>query len=295
MSAPKFVGPDIDAHLDWLGLSDAIAAGHSAPRAELRDSFASRGPDTLLTRSAVIDGMGMLVKAATVFPGNSGRSVNGGVMVFSDHDGALEVVLDFRLVTKWKTAATSLLAARRLAPPDVSRILIVGAGVVAGSMVAAYRAAFGDVSIEIWNRTPARAEALLGPGVALAGDLEAAVREADIIATATMAQSPIIKGEWLRPGQHLDLIGAFRAGMREVDDTALTRGRLFTDALPSALHIGEISDPLARGVIAEEDIVADFYDLGAFERAPDDITVAKNAGGAHLDLMTARYILDQAA
>ncbi|MEL7461330.1 MAG: ornithine cyclodeaminase [Pseudomonadota bacterium] len=292
MTTPRVVGPRAEDGLDWIALTDAIVAGHALPQAEMRDSFATRGADTILTRTALIDGMGSLVKAATVFPGNTNApAINGGVMVFSDRDGTLEAVLDFHLVTKWKTAASSLLAARRLAPPRVSQILIVGAGTVAASMIAAYRAQFADVPIEIWNRTPDRARQLAGPGVNIVTDLGAAVARADIICTATMAKAPIIKGDWLRPGQHLDLIGAFRAGMREVDDTALTRARLFADATPSALHIGEISDPVARGVITEADILADFYDLPAFTRAPDDITIAKNAGGAHLDLMTARYIL----
>ncbi|MEM9757470.1 MAG: ornithine cyclodeaminase, partial [Pseudomonadota bacterium] len=90
---------------------------------------------------------------------------------------------------------------------------------------------------------------------------------------------------------HLDLIGAYRPDMREADDAALKAARIFVDARETTIgHIGELSDPIARGVIAERDILADFYDLGAFTRAPDDITVFKNGGGGHLDLMTAAYI-----
>ena len=296
MTAPRFIGRDIEARLDWLALTDALAAGHALPRAELRDSFASRRADTILTRTAWIDGLGLLVKAATIFPANrEAATVNGAVTLFSDADGTLEAVLDFHLVTKWKTAADSLLAARRLAPPDVRTILIVGAGTVAASLIECYAAGFPDARFVIWNRTRSRAEALAGENVAVAGDLAGAVAEADIVITATMATEPVIRGEWLRPGQHLDLIGAYRADMREVDDTALTRARLFTDARPAAAHIGEIADPIARGVIREADIIADFYDLDAFVRAPGDITIAKNAGGAHLDIMTARYILGAAA
>lgn len=296
MTTPRIVGPETDTRLNWIDLTNAIVSGHALPRAEIRDSFATRGADTILTRTALISGMGSLVKAATVFPGNSDTpKINGGVMLFSDHDGTLEAVIDFHLLTKWKTAASSLLAARHLTPPQVRSILIAGAGTVAASMIEAYQAQFGDVPIAIWNRTKDRARSLVGPGVTLVGDLEQAVHEADIICTATMAEDPLIKGDWLRPGQHLDLIGAFRPGMREVDDTALTRARLFADAIPSALHIGEVADPVARGIITEDDIIADFYDLSAFTRAPSDITIAKNAGGAHLDLMTARYILGCAA
>ncbi|MEL7026024.1 MAG: ornithine cyclodeaminase [Pseudomonadota bacterium] len=296
MAGPRIIGSEVEPQLDWIGLSDALAEGHTLPRAEMLDSFATRGDDTILTRTAWIVGLGLLVKAATVFPGNvNAPSINGAVTLFSDADGTLEAVLDFHLVTKWKTAADSLLAARRLAPPKVSKILIVGAGTVARSLMSAYGAAFPEAEFLLWNRTPRRAEALLGPGVRQVLDLRDAVAEADIVATATMATEPLIEGAWLRPGQHLDLIGAYRGDMREVDDTALTRARLFTDAKPSAAHIGEIADPLARGVISDSDIIADFYNLAEFTRAPDDITIAKNAGGAHLDLMTAKYILAAAA
>jgi len=296
MSAPRFIGREAEARLDWLALVDALAAGHTLPRAEMRDSFATRGADTILTRTAWIDGMGLLVKAATIFPANRDLpSVNGAVALFSDTDGTLEAVLDFHLVTKWKTAADSLLAALRLAPPEVRTILVVGAGTVAASLLECYGAGFPGARFVIWNRTRSRAEALAGDGVTVADDLAHAVAEADIVVTATMSTEPVIRGEWLRPAQHLDLIGAYRADMREVDDAALLRARLFTDARPSAAHIGEFADPLERGVIREADVIADYYDLAAFTRAPDDITIAKNAGGAHLDLMTARYILGAVA
>ena len=113
-----------------------------------------------------------------------------------------------------------------------------------------------------------------------------------------MATQPVIRGDWLSPGTHLDLIGAYRPDMREADDTALRRARLFVDSRATTIgHIGEIQIPLDSGAITEADIVADFYDLpsGRFARqSEDEITIAKNGGGAHLDLMTARYILDAA-
>ncbi|MEO1680638.1 MAG: ornithine cyclodeaminase [Pseudomonadota bacterium] len=287
-----------EAHLDWIGLTDAIAAGHRLPPAEPADSFLYRGDDTMLSRAAWIDGMGIAVKTGTIFPGNAKRdlpTINGGVCLYGDSDGILEAVLDFRLVTKWKTAADSLLAARRLAPPETRSILICGAGTVAASLVSAYRAAFPDARIAIWNRTPERAEALAREtGAIFTADLPGAVRAADIVSTATMSRDPVLKGEWLRAGQHIDLIGAYRPDMREADDTALTRARLFVDNRATVLdHIGEFRDPIGRGVISPDDLVADFYDLAAFTRAPEDLTLFKNGGGAHLDLMTSRYILER--
>jgi ornithine cyclodeaminase len=289
-----------EARLDWLALAEALAEGHRRPLAGLDDMLLRRGDDSLLVRAAAIDGLGMLVKAATVFPANAGRglpTVNGSVCLFSDGTGALEALIDFHLVTKWKTAADSLLAALRLAPPRVACILIVGAGTVARSLRAAYGAAFPEAEFRVWNRTPAAAAQLAAafPGTSAVTDLAGAVAAADIVTVATMAQTPVIRGAWLRPGQHLDLIGAYRPDMREADDEALRRARIFVDARATTLdHIGELMDPIARGVIRREDVVADFFDLpsGRFARTSEgEITLFKNGGGAHLDLITARYIL----
>ena len=96
------------------------------------------------------------------------------------------------------------------------------------------------------------------------------------------------------PGSRILLIGAYRPDMREANDEALTRSRVFVDSRETTFdHIGELKDPLERGVIAREDVVADYYELDAFTREPDDITLFKNGGGAHLDLMTSRYILNR--
>lgn len=301
MSAPEIIPFDEgEAQLDWLGLTEAIAAGHDLPKAEIADSFLYRGDDTLLNRAAWIDGLGLAVKSATVFPGNAAKgapAINGGVSLYSDDLGQLEAIVDFHLVTKWKTAGDSLLAARRLARADASVIVIVGAGAVARSLVAAYSAGFPGASFLIWNRTGAKAEALARDfdHVTAVSDLAAAVAKADIVTCATMSTDPVLRGEWVSPGTHVDLIGAYRPDMREADDTALTRARVFVDSLDTTVgHIGELKDPIARGVLSQDDIVADYYDLGAFKRGSDDeITLFKNGGGAHLDLMVSRYILDR--
>lgn len=300
MTVPFITFAEGEAHLDWLGLTDALAAGHRLPRAEITDSFLYRGADTVLSRAAWIDGLGMAVKTATVFPGNAeaGKStINGGVNLYDDGDGTLAALVDFHLVTKWKTAGDSLLAALRLAPEDSREILIMGAGTVAASLIDAFGAGFPEARITLWNRTAARAEALAAgrDGVEVAHDLPAAVGTADIIVSATMSTDPVLRGDWLRPGQHVNLIGAYRPDMREADDTALTRAQIYVDSRATTLdHIGELKDPLARGVITPDDVRADYYELDQFSRGgADDITLFKNGGGAHLDLMTAEYILHQ--
>lgn len=295
------VAAEVEARLDWLELTRALEAGHLLPRAEVGDTFLYRGADTLLSRAAWIDGMGALVKTATVFPGNPGNgvpSVNGGVSLYSDGDGRLEAILDFHLVTKWKTAGDSLLAARRLARPDSDTILIVGAGTVARSLREAYGAAFPRARFRIWNRSAEAARRLAAsfPDTEAVTDLAEAAGGADIVACATMSREPVLLGAWLAPGTHVDLIGAYRSDMREADDEVLRRGRLFVDARHTTIgHIGEVEIPLKAGVLSEADILGDYYDLssGAYARGSDEeITVFKNGGGAHLDLMTARYILD---
>jgi ornithine cyclodeaminase len=160
-------------------------------------------------------------------------------------------------------------------------------------MVGAYSSLFPGARFTVWSRSRETAAAM---GLPVAEDLEAAVKGADIICTATMATAPVVRGDWLQPGQHLDLIGAFKPGMREVDDLALQRARLFVDSRATTIHhIGEIMDPLASGAITEADILADFYDDPALytRGSRDEITIAKNGGGAHLDLMTARFIADR--
>lgn len=293
---------EADPRLDWIALTERLKAGHELPRAQVRDVFMERRGDVMLSRHAWIDGLGVCVKTAQVFPGNAARglpTIHGVLSLFDDATGQLAAVIDFALVTKWKTAGDSLLAARLLARPDSRRIAILGAGTVARTLVDAYRAAFPDAQFVIWNRTRARAEALAqaaGGAISVADTAEAAVRGADIVSCATMSFSPVLEGAWLAPGMHVDLIGAYKADMREADDEVLRRGRLFVDSRDTTIaHIGEIADPIARGVITEDSIVADYYDIprGLFaRRSADEITVFKNGGGAHLDLMTAAYIRD---
>lgn len=293
------IGKEAEALLRWPDLLAAFEAGHRMPKAEIADLFLYRGQDTILDRGAWIDGLAALVKVATVIPGNAARglpSINGVVNLFDDQTGELTALVDFHLVTKWKTAGDSLLAASRLARKDSRNILLVGAGHVARSMLEAYPTVFPEARFTVWNRSPAAAQAMAAdlPGLRVASDLEAAVKQADIICTATMSQAPLIRGDWLQPGQHLDLIGAYNPKMREADDSAMRRARLFVDSRATTIHhIGELMDPIAAGAITEADILADFYDLdsGRFARqSEDEITISKNGGGAHLDLMTAAYI-----
>ena len=300
MSIAQISFEDGQANLDWLGLCQAFDQGHQLPRAEISDTFLYRGGDTLLNRSAWIDGLGLAVKCATVFPDNPKNNrpmINGGVSLFSDETGALSALVDFHLVTKWKTAGDSLCAALKLARPNSSVILIVGAGTVGHSLRAAYGVGFPNAEFLVWNRTPETATAFAAqyPSTRAVHDLQAAIAEADIVTSATMSTAPVMHGDWFKPGQHIDLIGAYRPDMREVDDDAILRATVFVDSYATTLdHIGELKIPLTSGVITCDHVRADYYQPHAFNRTSnDEITLFKNGGGAHLDLMTADYILRQ--
>ena len=287
-------------NLDWRGVMEVIEKGHQLPKAKISDTFLYRDTDTLLSRSAWIDGLGLAVKSATVFPKNPDREmamINGAVSLFSDKYGTLEALIDFHLVTKWKTAGDSLFAASRLARKDSNRILIIGAGTVGRSLREAYGTLFPDASFTVWNRSQKNAEKMVHEynKTEISVDLQSAVQSADIITCATMSTEPLIKGEWLRPGQHIDLIGAYRPDMREVDDQAISHSRVFVDSFDTTVdHIGEIKIPIESGVISASHLIADYYDLAEFIRtSEEEVTLFKNGGGAHLDLMTSRYILDR--
>lgn len=305
MTLPFITAETADALLSWPAVVDALSHGHTLPRADVGDLFLGPPTGTLMSRGAYIEGLGYGVKTFTVTDGNAARglpTVQGAMLVFDPDTGTPTAIIDSALVTKWKTAADSALGARLLARPDSRHLVIVGAGTVAANLAEAYAAIFPALeTITIWARRMEQGEALaaelayLGPAVRAAEDLSQAVAQADIVSSATMARSPVICGEWLAPGTHVDLIGAFKADMREADDVVLTRGTLFADARATTLHhIGEYKIPLEAGIITEDDLRADLYDLisgGASGRASEDeITVYKNGGGAHLDLMTASAI-----
>lgn len=302
----RIIGPeDVAGKLSWSMVADAIEAGHRRAKPEIGDQFLHRGADTLLSRSAWIDGLGIGVKSMAAYPGNGAKrlpSIHGAMVLFDDATGQVSAVIDGRLMTYWKTAGDSVLGARLLARPDSRRLLIIGAGVVAESLARAYGEIFPALEeIAFWNRSAERAEALAqklrseGAPAVCAADLPHAAGRADMICTATLSKTPVLCGDWVSPGAHVDMIGAFTADMREGDDALLLKSRLFVDSRETTIdHIGELKIPIAAGVIGAEAVIGDFYDLigGAEGRiSAEEITVFKNGGGAHLDLMTAQAVL----
>ena len=262
----------------------------------------------LLIRAAWQYDQAIGMKLVTIFPSNpeekSLPAVQAMYVVFDGATGTPTAAVDGAALTYWKTAADSALGARYLAREDIGNMLMVGAGAMAPHLIAAHRAAHPSIAhIAIWNRTPQRAKNLCNElkanGIAIehTEDLEAAARNADLISCATMAKQPIIKGAWLSPGTHLDLVGAFTADMREADDDAVSVATVFVDSRKTTIgEVGEISIPIENGTISETDVVADLYDLcrGNHPGRTDEqeITLYKNGGGGHLDLMATRFLLE---
>lgn len=292
-------------------LVDALDAAHRRPRMEAQDAFLGTESALYFVRNAVDAGRFMASKLITSFPDNPAKStlpaVQAVVVLFDGRDGRPLATIDGTELTYWRTAADSALGAKLLSRPDPRTMLVVGAGEMAPRLVRAHRAVRPSISrVMIWNRTAERAAALAaslrGEGIAAeaVADLDAATREADLISTCTRSHTPLIKGANLKTGAHLDLVGGYTPETRESDDEAARRAAIFVDRRESAFHgVGDILQPIASGAIAESAVRGDLYDLAPGKidgrRSPNDITMFKNAGGGHLDLMTAEVVYTRAS
>jgi ornithine cyclodeaminase/alanine dehydrogenase-like protein (mu-crystallin family) len=263
----------------------------------------------------------LATKLATVFPGNAGRghpSVYATTILLDGDTGKPLAAIDGTRLTLWRTAGTSALAASCLARPDASRLLMVGAGALAPFLIRAHCAVRPIREVMIWNHNGARArevaERMTAEGglavaktsgataaqptgplgaarITAADDLEAATRQADLISCATLTRQPLIRGEWLEGGAHLDLVGAYSLEMREADDEALRRARVFIDTQAALKEGGDVAVALRDGAIGEADVLGDLAGLIAGRlqgrAAPSDITLFKSIGAAIEDLAAA--------
>ena len=249
------------------------------------------------------------VKLVTIFPKNStcGKpAVHATYTLFDAVTGAPRAMLDGTELTLRRTAAASALAARYLALPEASRLLMVGTGSLAPHVIENHAAVRPIRSVRIWGRRPERANAV---AKSLAGkhyeidaveDLQSAVAWADIVSCATLAAAPLVRGAWLRPGQHLDLIGSFTPQMREADDEAMVRAAIYVDTRAGALaDSGELVQALAAGLISTADIRGELSELArgsvSGRRDPGEITLFKSVGCALEDLAAAELAVSAAS
>ncbi|MBB3142369.1 ornithine cyclodeaminase family protein [Halomonas organivorans] len=265
-------------------------------------------PDaTLLLMPAWIEGRYLGVKQVNVFPGNSGRGqpgLTGHYLLSCARTGHHLAQFEANELTARRTAAASALAARYLSREDSRELLMVGAGRMGRRLIPAHRAVRSIERVRIWDIHEAGAKALaaelrdegLDAQAVPADGLAEAAGRADIISCATLSPEPLIHGEWLTPGTHLDLVGSFTPFMREADDEVMRRGAVFVDTREGALsETGDLIDPIASGVIGEGDILADFRDLcggrhpgrTALADAERAITVFKSVGASVEDLAAA--------
>lgn len=237
------------------------------------------------------------VKLVNVFPhnGDLGLPAISPVYVLSDATtGELLAVIDGAELTRRRTAAASALAASYLARSDAQRLVVVGAGKVAEVLPHAYWAVRPIERVEVWNRTAAGADALVerlradGFEASRADDLATAVTGADVVTCATLASEPLVHGEWLRPGTHLDLIGSFAPHLREADDEAVRRATVFVDTDDAIEESGDLIDPMTSGVLTRTQVAATLYDLARGSHggrsSDDEITFFKSTGTALEDL-----------
>jgi ornithine cyclodeaminase len=299
----------VHALLDYPSLVEALRelfrrGVDEARSIHLTEKLADGRENVWLLLPAWQHGRNQGVKLVSVFPGNETRglvSVVGVYVLFDGANGYPLAVIDGAALTLWKTAANSALAATYLARRDAGKLLVLGAGQLAPHLARAHAALRPIREVRVWNRTAAKARQMAAAlklpeaRVEATEDLAGSVRWADVISAATMAREPLIAGAWLRPGQHLDLVGGFRPDMREADDEAIRRSRVFIDAwFTAGAHCGDICKPLEAGVIAK-DAIADTFELARGQKPgrlnDDEITLFKSGGGGHEDLGTAQHLM----
>lgn len=285
-------------------LKRAFASDLAAPERQFVPYEDEAGRRNTLLFMPVSDRCTLGVKLLTLTPTNpdEGRSfIRGCYILFDAADGGPRALIDAPTLTNVRTAATSALASRYLSRPDSRSLLLVGTGSLAPYMARAHAAVRPIERVRVWGRDRAKAartaEALAPLGAEPVDDLAAAAVEADLITCATSADRPLLDRACLRPGQHLDLVGSFRSEMQELHEQAVAATRIFVDTRKGALtEAGDLRVPLAAGLIAADDIVAELADLAAGRHpgreSEDEITLFKSVGHAIEDLVAARLLLE---
>jgi len=247
------------------------------------------------------------VKIVTVAPDNNAvgkPAVMGQYLLLDAATGEPRALIDGQRLTLWRTACASALAADFLARKDASKLLVVGAGALAPFLARAHSAMRPIREIRIWNRTVANAakvaESLRGGGLnaEATDDLDGSTGWADIVSSATISAEPLVKGRLLSAGAHVDLVGGFTPDMREADDDAVRRARVFVDTRAGATReAGDIVQPLRTGVLKPDGVIADLHELARGEKSgrqgEDEITLFKSVGAALEDLAAAIAVYEK--
>jgi alanine dehydrogenase len=257
-----------------------------------------------------VTGPGVLgLKVITVFPGNAGTAFDthqGAVMLFDAADGRPLAIIDATAITAIRTAAVSGVATRWLAREDAGDLAMLGSGTQARTHLDAMLLARRIRRVRVWSRTPAHAArfaevegARHGVTIEIAPSAQAAVAGADLICTTTASAEPVVMGEWLSPGAHINAVGSSVPFARELDTAAVSRSRLYVDRRESTLHeAGDFLVPRREGAVGDDHIVAEIGEvlLGRVRgrTAPEEITLFKSLGLAIEDLAAAHHVYAQA-
>jgi ornithine cyclodeaminase len=309
LSAPQvFDAATIRKRLDWpqmiAALEDALSADIHAPvRVNHPIEVPGAPPGSLLLMPAWQVGDTIGVKLVTVMPGKESKSVSAVYVLFDGVSGVPLAIMDGEEITARRTAGASALAAKHLARADASHLVMVGSGRQSAGLVSAHASVRPINRVSIWSRTSGQADhaakmhRAAGLDARATDDLEACVREADIVSCATLSTTPLVKGDWLRPGTHLDLVGAFKADMRESDDEAMRRAsRIVVDDRAAALtEGGDVVQAMQSGAIDPGRITGDLRELSNGRcngrQHADEITVFKSVGFALEDLAAAKAVM----
>ena len=274
-------------------------------RAHLEVAVPGAAQGNLLIMPAWRCGDMLGIKIATIFPDNATRGLPAVYANYLALDGATGqplALLDGTELTLRRTAATSAMAADALCRQSTRRLLIVGTGKLVPHLIAAHNAVRKYTDIKVWGRRHEAASDVAekatqnGYPTRATADLESAVRQADLISCATLSKQPLVRGDWLQAGQHLDLVGAFRPDMSEADEKAMGMGRLYVDTYAGALsEAGDIIRAIESGHLREQDIIADLSELCGGRRqgrlSDDTITIFKSVGCAVEDWAAAKLAL----
>ena len=293
-------------HLGLAPLIDALrrmfASGCEVPTRHMHQ-IADAG--TLLLMPAWRAGLRLGIKTVTIFPANGAQHLPGlhsTYLLFDATTGVPLAQLDGNEITSRRTTAASALAASFLARRDARKLLVVGTGRVAALVPEAMRAVRPIDEVAVWNHRSESARALAaalteaGFGAHATDDLAHAVARADIVSCATLSTAPLIRGEWLRPGAHLDLIGSFAPQMRETDASCFARSRVFVDTPEALAKSGDVLDAIAAGAFDAAQLQGTLAELcqgTCAGRASDaEITLFKSVGTALEDLAAAEWVFD---
>ncbi len=293
-------------YLEWPDLIESLrqlfTEGCVAPvRHHHTMDIPGRQQATMLLMPAWLPGKYAGLKLVNVYPDNGERglpTINGSYLLMDGGSGVPVACMDGGELTARRTVAASALAADYLSRKEANKLLIVGSGRLAAYLGFAHGAVRNLEEIRVWARNPAKAHMIVeqyaaaGRRCFLSDDLEEAVSWADIVSCATLSSAPLVLGEWLRPGVHLDLIGSFKPTMRETNDEAIVRSRIFVDTREGALaEAGDLLQPMQNNLFSPADIVAELSELtsGAHPgRADaDEITLFKSVGASLEDLAAA--------